>query len=127
MAKGTTTTNVTPMPVAPVMDITKMTAAQIAAYLEKKKEEEARLAAEQGERIRGELEAYCQEQYGVSLEAIGLVPKMERTFVKRFFKNPANGEVVAYANGKLPAWLKNEQGKLNMSFQCNEDGTPLTA
>jgi len=97
-------------------DISQMTDAEIAAYMQMRKAEQAKLVRENGVKAKAELEAYCLEKYKMSLAAIftssangGAGPKS--------YKNPENGSIYTYSGrGKVPGWLKGPDNKPNPAY-----------
>jgi hypothetical protein len=106
MAKSATVTELNP---APVLDMSKMTVAEIEAYLAQKKLEQARLLLEKKADIIKELEAYVLKTHGFSLSDLGLSEKTERAqpATAGIYINPTTKEEYSYRGlGKVPDWLK---------------------
>jgi len=88
-------------------DITSMTEAEIKAYLQQRKVEQAKLVREKGVQARADVEAYCLKKHGMTLAAI--FTASNKTAEPKTYKNPANGETYTYGGrGKMPAWVKPE-------------------
>ena len=81
------------------IDIDELSVEQIQNMLKEKKKREADKLSEQGEKIRGELDAYCQKTYGMSLAAIFTAGKRSQ------YANPANKSEVYNGRGKPPKWF----------------------
>jgi|SRR6266436_2050808 len=91
-------------------EISQMTNQEIAAFLEVRKQEEAKLVRENGVKFKTELEAYCLKKYNMSLASIFLAGK--NAIEPKTYKNPATGGMYTYkGKGKVPAWLKIPGGK----------------
>jgi len=50
-----------------VMDITAMTDNEIAAYMQQRKAQQAKMIAEKGKEARKDVENYCQQKWGLTL------------------------------------------------------------
>jgi hypothetical protein len=88
-------------------DITKMSAQEIKEYLQKKEEEAAKALQANAAKWKEELEAHCQDKYGVSLATIFTASAKPRN--TKQYKNPADGKLYTYSGrGKLPRWVKPE-------------------
>lgn len=102
-------------------DINSMSLEEIAAYLQDRKEQEARERHEKALKAKAELEAYCQEKYGLTLAQVYTAsdkPLAER----KQYKNPETGEVWAYSGrGKVAAWAKGADGKPNPAYEVKSN------
>jgi DNA-binding protein H-NS len=85
-------------------DINKLTVAEIAAFLQEKKQRDGREKHQRALKAKKELEAYCREKYGLTLqEVFALSDKVPE---HRQFKDPHTGDLYTYSGrGKVPAWL----------------------
>jgi hypothetical protein len=97
-------------------DITQMTDEEALEFLKQRKRENAKLTWETAVKAKGELEAHCQKKYGLSLAAIFTTP--DEFSEARQYKHPEDGSLYSYSGrGKVPAWLKGEDGKPNPKLQ----------
>ncbi|WP_247498330.1 hypothetical protein [Bradyrhizobium sp. 149] len=98
-------------------DINSMTLEEISAYLQDRKEQETRERHQKAIKAKAELEAYCQEKYGLSLAQVYTAsdkPPSER----KQYKHPETGEIWAYSGrGKVAAWAKGPDGKPNPDYE----------
>ena len=97
-------------------DITKMTASEIEEYLKEKKAREITENREKALKAKRELEAYCQEKYGLTLQQVftvsGKIPERKQ------YKDPHSGALYTYSGrGKVPAWLRGADGKPNPQYE----------
>jgi DNA-binding protein H-NS len=83
-----------------VLDATKMTYAQLMALAAQRKAEEAKRVAEQGVKIRGEVEQYVQLKYGLSLAQIFTASAKTPTV----YTDPKTGKTWS-GRGRQPAWV----------------------
>ena len=101
-------------------DITKMTVEEIAAFLQEKKQKDVVEKHQKALKAKKELEAYCQEKYGLTLQEVFTVS--DKAPERKQYKNPENGSVYSYSGrGKVPAWLKGEDGKPNPQFEVRSN------
>jgi len=92
------------------LDISQMTDAEIAAYMQMRKAEQAKLVRENGVKAKAELEQYCLKKYGMSLAAI--FTASANSAGPKSYKHPETGQVYTYSGrGKVPVWLKEPGGK----------------
>jgi hypothetical protein len=97
-------------------DITKMTAQEIKDYLQQREEEAAKKLQQNAPKWKEELEAHCQDRYGVSLATIFTATTKPRE-VKQY-RNPVDLKLYTYSGrGKVPAWLKGPDGKPNPQYE----------
>ena len=92
-----------------VRDITTMSAGEIEAFLKEKKAEQARIAAQRGVEVRKELEAYCEQKYGLTLAQVFMASSNSKG--PRTYKHPTTGSLYIYSGrGKVPDWLHTNPG-----------------
>jgi hypothetical protein len=97
-------------------DITKMTVEEITAYLQEKKQRDVVERHQKAVKAKKELEAYCQEKYGLTLQEVFTVS--DKLPERKQYKNPQTGEPYTYSGkGKVPGWLKGGDGKPNPEFE----------
>jgi DNA-binding protein H-NS len=97
-------------------DITKMTVAEIAAYLQEKKQRDVLEKQQRALKAKKELEAYCQEKYGLTLQEVFTVS--DKAPQRKQYKDPNCGDIYTYSGrGKVPAWLKGPDGKPNEAYR----------
>ncbi|KYK47672.1 hypothetical protein A1D31_30110 [Bradyrhizobium liaoningense] len=98
-------------------DISEMSLEEIAAYLQERKENEAKERHAKAIKAKEELEGYCQKKYGLTLAQIFTAsdkPPSER----KTYKNPTTGETWTYSGrGKVAAWAKGRDGKPNPEYE----------
>jgi hypothetical protein len=83
-------------------DINKLTVAEIAAFLQEKKQRDGREKHQRALKAKKELEAYCQEKYGLTLQEVFTFS--DKAPEHRQFKDPHTGELYTYSGrGKVPA------------------------
>jgi DNA-binding protein H-NS len=93
-------------------DITKMTEEEIAVHLQERKQQGIQKIL----KAKKELEAYCQEKYGLTLQEIFTVS--DKVPERRQFKDPHSGDIYTYSGrGKVPAWLRGPDGKPNPQYE----------
>jgi hypothetical protein len=97
-------------------DISQMTDQEIAAFLEQRKAEQAKLVRENGVKARAELEQYCLKKYNMSLAAIFTAGN--KVLEHKTYKNPETGALYVYkGKGKVPGWLKGANKKPNAAYE----------
>ena len=95
-------------------DITKMTTEEIAAHLQEKKQRDA--LHQKAIKAKRELEAYCQDKYGLTLQEIFTVSV--KVGERKQYRDPHSGDLYTYSGrGKLPAWLRGPDGKPNPQYE----------
>jgi len=100
-----------------VKDITKMTDAEIAAYMQERKADQARLGAEKGKEARKDVENYCQQKWGLTLAQVWMAGDNYKG--PQTYKHPTNGTLYTYSGrGKVPDWLwiSSEDHKPNPAY-----------
>jgi hypothetical protein len=98
-------------------DITKMSVEEIAAYLQEKKQRDVLERHHKALKAKKELEAYCQEKYGLTLQEVFTVS--DKAPERKQYKNPADGSIYVYSGrGKVPRWLQGQDGKPNPDYQA---------
>ena len=105
-----------------VLDITAMTDAEIAAYMQQRKAQQARLVAEKGKEARKDVENYCQQKWGLTLAQVWMAG--DKSEGPKTYKNPANGEQYTYSGrGKVPGWLQisSENHKPNPAYEVKSN------
>jgi hypothetical protein len=101
-------------------DISQMTDTEIAAYLQVRKAEQAKLVRENGVKAKAELEAYCLKKYNMSLAAIFTASANGKG--PTTYKNPTTGEIWTYSGrGKVAAWAKGADGKPNPNYEVRSN------
>ena len=101
---------------AQVRDIASMTEAEIQDYLKQRKAEQAKIVAQKGVEARKDVEAYLQKKWGLTLSQVWMAGSTQ----PKTYKNPADGSVYTYSGrGKVPAWLKNGDGKPNAEYEIH--------
>jgi DNA-binding protein H-NS len=102
------------------VDVSTLSVADIEALLRAKKEEQAKIAAEKGLEARKDVERYLQEKWGLTLTQVWMANG--KPSVKKTYKNPADGKTYTYSGkGKVPAWLKDSNGKPNPAFEVKSN------
>jgi hypothetical protein len=97
-------------------DITKMTAAEIAAFLQEKKQRDGQEKHARALKAKKELEAYCQAKYGLTLQQVFTVS--DKVPEHRQFKDPHSGDLYTYSGrGKVPAWLRGPDEKPDPQYE----------
>lgn len=108
-------------------DINTMSLEEIAAYLQERKEQEARERHEKAIKAKVELEAYCQEKYGLTLAQVYTASDKPLSARKQY-QNPETGALYSYSGrGKVPAWLKGQDGKPNSAYEVTNVRGLVTA
>lgn len=98
-----------------VQDINTMTDAEIDAFRQQRKAQQAKLVAEKGKEARKDVEKYLQQKWGLTLAQVWMAGS--NSLGPRTYRNPANGETYIYSGrGKVPAWLKDANGKPNPAY-----------
>jgi hypothetical protein len=101
-------------------DINNMTVEEIATYLQERKEQEIKDRQEKAIRAKAELEAYCQEKYGLTLAQVFTASDKVQT--RKQYQNPEDKKLYSYSGrGKVPGWLKGTDGKPNPQFEVKSN------
>jgi hypothetical protein len=107
------------------LDISKLSLADIEAMMNAKKQEIEKTKTEKSAEALKFIEDTLKKKYnGLTLEDLGYAQKTEkkkRIFVKRQYKNPANGDLYTYkgfggVKGTVKAWLYKD-GKINPDLE----------
>ena len=96
-----------------------MTDAQIAEYMQQRKVQQAKIAAEKGKEARADVENYLQQKYGLTLAQVWMAGG---NVVSKTYKNPADGKTYVYSGrGKVPGWLKGSDNKPNPAYEVRSN------
>ena len=102
-----------------VQNINEMTDAEIAAFQQQRKAQQARLVAEKGKEARKDVERYIQQKWGLTLAQVWMA---NTNIVARTYRNPATGQTYVYSGrGKVPAWLKGPDDKPNAQYEVRSN------
>lgn len=97
-------------------NINRMSLAEIAAYLEQRRQRDVQEKQNKALKAKKELGAYCQRKYGLTLQEV--FTASDKLHEWKRYKNPRDGSLYSYSGrGKLPAWLKGPDGKPNKELE----------
>jgi hypothetical protein len=68
-------------------------------------------------KAKKELEAYCQDKYGLTLQEVFTVS--DKLPERKQYKHPDTGTIYSYSGrGKVPKWLQGPDGKPNPDYRA---------